>query len=71
MDERIPDLTPQQAAQKHPNLGNADWFREQMRAGKLWGAKVGGRWLTDDEAIGEMVNAGQNFRRKRKNRVMA
>lgn len=70
-ETRIPDLTPTLAAEQFPNLGNANWFRIQMRAGKLWAAKVGGRWMTDAEAIEAMVEAGQNFKRKRRNRVIA
>lgn len=60
-------LTPEQAAERLP-VGNADWFREQLRKGALRGSKVGGRWLVAEDAIDEMVEAGSNStsRRRRK-----
>ncbi|WP_459982625.1 hypothetical protein [Nocardioides sp. AN3] len=63
-------LTPNQAAEAYPNLGNAEWFRRQMIGGKLWGTKVGGRWFTTLDDIEDMVERGQNFKRKRRNRVI-
>jgi hypothetical protein len=70
MADRIANLTPEMAHQLRPEFGSADWYRVQMRSGKLWGAKVGGRWYTDEQAIDEMVEKAQNFKRKRRNRVM-
>lgn len=63
-------LTPEEAASRLP-VGNADWFREQLRKGSLRGSKVGGRWLVDETAIDEMVEAGSNAttRRRRRKRV--
>lgn len=69
-------LTPEEAAALLP-FGNADWVRAQLRAGRLRGSKVRGRWMTDKEAIDEMVAAGSNSTtrthatRRRRQRVMA
>ena len=43
-------LTPEQVAQD-PRLpiGNADWVRKQLNAGRLEGSKVGGRWLVREK----------------------
>lgn len=41
-----------------------------MIGGKLWGTKVGGRWFTTLDDIEDMVERGQNFKRKRRNRVI-
>lgn len=61
-------LTPEQAAEHLP-IGNADWFREQLRKGVLRGSKVGGRWLVDEAAIDEMVQDGSNSTRRRRRRA--
>lgn len=65
-------ITPEQAA-ADPRLpvGNADWYRIQLRAGKLRGSKVGGRWVIDEDAIEEMVEAGSNTPRRRRKRAIA
>ena len=63
-------LTPEQAAERLP-IGNADWFREQLRKGALRGSKVGGRWLVEEEAIDEMVEAGSNLPARRRRRRVA
>lgn len=73
MSEREGTLTPEEAA-AHPRygkFGNANWYRSRMRTGKLWATKVGGRWFTDEQAIEEMAEAGQNFKRRRRNRAIA
>lgn len=63
-------LTPEQASAKLPAF-NADWYREQLRKGRLRGSKVGGRWLIEESAIDEMVEKGSNEapRRRRRRRV--
>lgn len=61
-------LTPEEAAKRLP-VGNADWFREQLRRGNLRGSKVGGRWLVSEAAIDEMVEAGSNSTRRRRKRA--
>jgi hypothetical protein len=69
-------LTPEEAADRLP-FGNADWVRAQLRTGRLRGSKVGGRWVTDQDAIDEMVKAGTNDTtrtrptRRRRQRVTA
>lgn len=63
-------LTPEQAAEQRP-FGNADWYREQMRAGKLWATKVGGRWFTTVEAIDTMAEQASNSTRRRRKRAVA
>jgi hypothetical protein len=63
-------LTPTEAAALRPKFGNADWYREQLRLGRLHGSKIGGRWFTTLDDIDEMVEKGQNFKRRRRNRVM-
>lgn len=63
-------LTPEQAAAKLP-VGNADWWREQCRKGRVRGSKVGGRWLIEESAIDELVEAGSNSTRRRRKRVTA
>lgn len=62
-------LTPEKAAEKLP-VGNADWFRQQLRNGALRGSKVGGRWLVSEAAIDEMVEAGSNTTRRRRKRAI-
>lgn len=62
-------LTPEQAAERAP-FGNAGWYREQLRLGKLHGSKIGGRWFTTLDDIDDMVEKAQNFKRRRRNRVM-
>ncbi|WP_067428448.1 MerR family transcriptional regulator [Nocardioides jensenii] len=65
-------LTPEQAVeQRLLPFGNADWIRAQLRAGKLRGSKVAGRWLVSKEAIAEMVDAGTNTTRRRRRRAKA
>ena len=64
-------LTPDDAARLRPSLGNPDWYREQLRLGKLHGSKVGGRWFTTLEDIDEMVEKAQNFKRRRRQRAMS
>lgn len=63
-------LTPEQAAARLP-VGNPDWFRAQLRRGLLRGSKIGGRWLVDESAIDEMVEAGSNSTRRRRRRDAA
>lgn len=64
-------LTPEKAAERLP-FGNADWVRQQLRAGRLRGSKVGGRWVVEESAITEMVDAGTNStRRRRRQRAAA
>lgn len=60
-------LTPEQAAELLP-FGNADWVRMQLRGGRLRGSKVAGRWLVEESAITEMVEAGTNSTRRRRRR---
>lgn len=52
-------LTPEQVANMTP-VGNADWVRQQLRAGRLRGSKVGGSWWVDPAAVREMVDAASN-----------
>jgi hypothetical protein len=52
-------LTPEQVAARIPT-GNADWVRQQLRAGKLRGSKIGGVWWIAPEAIDEMFAAASN-----------
>ena len=63
-------LTPEQVAQD-PRLpiGNADWVRKQLNAGRLEGSKVGGRWLVREDAIDTMLNGASNVARRRKKRA--
>ena len=63
-------LTPEQAAQRLP-FGNADWIRAQLRAGHLRGSKISGRWLVEEAAIAEMVEAGSNMQGRRRRRRQA
>ena len=60
-------LTPEKAAERLP-VGNADWIRMQLRAGRLRGSKVGGRWVVEETAIHEMVEAGSNSTTRRRRR---
>lgn len=60
-------LTPEQAAERLP-IGNADWVRMQLRAGRLAGSKIGGRWLVEEQAIDEMVRAASNSQTRRRRR---
>lgn len=60
-------LTPEKAAEILP-FGNADWIRMQLRAGRLRGSKVAGRWLVEQSAITEMVEAGSNAQTRRRRR---
>lgn len=52
-------LTPVQASEALPHF-EAEWFRVQLRAGKLRGSKVGGRWVIEKSAVDEMVQAASN-----------
>lgn len=61
-------LTPEEAATRLP-FGNADWIRMQLRAGRLRGSKVSGRWVVEEDAIAEMVEAGTNVTRRRRRRA--
>jgi excisionase family DNA binding protein len=63
-------LTPEQAADRLP-IGNADWIRHQLRAGRLRGSKIGGRWLVEEQAIADMVAAGTNTPTRRRRRRAA
>ena len=67
MSEHARYLTPELAAARLP-FGNADWIRMQLRAGRLRGSKVGGRWLVEPAAIDEMVAAGSNQQVRRRRR---
>lgn len=60
-------LTPSQAADQLP-VGNADWIRMQLRTGRLRGSKIGGRWVVEESAIAEMVEAASNSTRRRARR---
>lgn len=60
-------LTPEQAADQLP-VGNADWIRQQLRRGALRGSKIGGRWMVEESAIEEMVEAGSNSTTRRRRR---
>lgn len=53
-------LTPEQAAAIEALPFEAEWFRVQLRAGKLRGSKVGGRWVIEKSAVDEMVQAASN-----------
>lgn len=62
-------ITPEAAAaDPRVPLGNADWWRQQLRDGKLRGSKIGGRWMIDPAAIDEMIEAGSNTPRRRRRR---
>lgn len=60
-------LTPEQAAERLP-FGNPDWIRAQLRAGRLRGSKIGGRWLVEPAALDDMVAAGSNQQVRRRRR---
>ena len=60
-------LTPEQATTRLP-FGNADWIRQQLRRGTLRGSKIGGRWMVEESAIEEMVEAGSNSTTRRRRR---
>jgi hypothetical protein len=60
-------LTPEQVSERLP-FGNADWVRMQLRAGRLRGSKIAGRWVVQEDAITEMVDAGANSTRHRRRR---
>jgi hypothetical protein len=61
-------LTPEQAADRLPQF-KADWFRAQLRTGRLVGSKVGGRWVTTQEALDALVESGSNSTRRRRRRA--
>jgi hypothetical protein len=63
-------LTPEQAADRLP-FGNSDWVRQQLRAGRLRGSKVSGRWVVEETAIDEMVAEGSNREGRRRRRRVA
>lgn len=52
-------LSPKQAAEMLPAF-QADWFYRQLRAGKIRGSKVGGRWFIEESAVVEMIEAASN-----------
>lgn len=60
-------LTPEAAAERLP-FGNADWIRMQLRAGRLRGSKISGRWLVEESAIRDMVEGGSNSTVRRRRR---
>jgi hypothetical protein len=62
-------LSPEQAAEELPQF-KAEWFRTQLRTGRLAGSKIGGRWFTTKAALDAMVEAGSNSTaRRRRQRV--
>ena len=63
-------LTPEQVAED-PRLprGNADWVRKQLRAGRLRGSQINGRWYVEEGAIDEMFEAASNDTRRRRKRA--
>lgn len=61
-------LSPEQAAARLP-IGNADWVRQQLRAGRLRGSKLGGRWVVEEAALEDLVEAGTNSTRRRRQRA--
>lgn len=61
-------LSPEQAADRLPRF-KAEWFRQQLRRGALRGSKVGGRWLIEESALTELVEAGSNDTRRRRRRA--
>lgn len=63
-------MTPEQASKLLP-FGNADWIRMQLRAGRLRGSKIAGRWMVEESAITEMVEAGSNAQGRRRRRRSA
>jgi hypothetical protein len=63
-------LSPEQAAEELPQF-KAEWFRTQLRTGRLAGSKIGGRWFTTKAALDAMVEAGSNSTRRRRQRKAA
>lgn len=63
-------LTPEQVA-ADPRLprGNADWVRKQLRAGRLRGSLIDGRWYVPEDSIEEMLQSGTNDTRRRRKRA--
>lgn len=64
-------LTPEQVA-ADPRLPgrNADWVRKMLRAGKMRGSLIDGRWYVPEDAIAEMFESGTNQpTRKRRRRA--
>lgn len=59
MSDDVVWLTLEEAEQRKPYY-KADWYRRQLRAGKIRGSKVGGRWFVEESAIEELFNAGSN-----------
>jgi hypothetical protein len=52
-------LTLEEAEKRAPYF-SADWYRRQLRAGKIRGSKVGGRWFVEESAIEELFANGSN-----------
>lgn len=69
-DTAIVYLTPEQAAERLP-FGNADWVRMQLRAGRLRGSKISGRWVVEESAVDEMIEAGSNAQTRRRRKRSA
>lgn len=69
-DVSVTYLTSEEAASRLP-FGNADWVRMQLRAGRLRGSKISGRWVVEESAIAEMIAAGSNDQTRRRRRRSA
>lgn len=61
-------LSPAAAAEQFPEFGNADWFRDALRSGRLRGSRINGRWYTTAEDIAEMVAEATNRPARRRRR---
>lgn len=61
-------ITPQRAAELYPMLGNADWFRKQLRLGVLRGSKPGKGWVTTTAAVEDFVEGHSNTTARRRRR---
>ena len=56
-----PILLTLEQAELVPPYYKADWYRRKLRAGKIRGSKVGGRWFVEDTAIQELFDKGSNL----------
>lgn len=56
-----PILLTLEQAELAPPYYKADWYRRQLRAGKIRGSKVGGRWFVEQSAIQELFDKGSNL----------